>query len=130
MCEAGLERGLKRPFIARSDSAPDNRPVLFRPHPVLSTLAVVLALGVPMGLASPPALAGSEQDRARAAVQAGQVLPLKAVLESLERDQLVDEACFAVQDLRLYWLDHAPKPETRRVEAKPGRNGPCPCGRN
>ena len=48
--------------------------------------------------------------------------------ESLERDQLVDEACFAVQDLRLYWLDHAPKPETRRVEATPGRNDPCHCG--
>ena len=48
--------------------------------------------------------------------------------ESLERDQLIDEACFAVQDLRLYWLDHAPKPETRRVEATPGRNDPCHCG--
>ena len=48
--------------------------------------------------------------------------------ETLERDQLVDEACFAVQDLRLYWLDHGPKPETRRVGAQPGRNDPCPCG--
>jgi uncharacterized protein len=48
--------------------------------------------------------------------------------ETIERDQLVDEACFAVQDLRLHWLDHAPKPETRRVEPQPGRNDPCPCG--
>ena len=48
--------------------------------------------------------------------------------ETLERDQLVDEACFAVQDLRVYWLDHAPKPETRRVAPQPGRNDPCPCG--
>ena len=48
--------------------------------------------------------------------------------ETLERDQLVDEACYAVQDLRLYWLDHGPKPETRRVEPTPGRNDPCPCG--
>ena len=48
--------------------------------------------------------------------------------ESLEREQLVDEACFAVQDLRLYWLDHAAKPVTRRVDPKPGRNDPCPCG--
>ena len=48
--------------------------------------------------------------------------------EALERDQLVDEACYAVQDLRVYWLDHAPKPETRRVEPTPGRNDPCPCG--
>ena len=48
--------------------------------------------------------------------------------ESLEREQLVDEACFAVQDLRLYWLDHAAKAATRRVGPKPGRNDPCPCG--
>jgi len=48
--------------------------------------------------------------------------------ETLMRDQLIDEACFAIQDLRLYWLDHAPKPETRRVEPQPGRNDPCPCG--
>lgn len=48
--------------------------------------------------------------------------------ETLQRDQLVDEACFAVQDLRLYWLDHGPKPETVRVGPKTGRNDPCPCG--
>lgn len=48
--------------------------------------------------------------------------------EELTRDQLVDEACFAVQDLRLYWLDHPAKPPTRRVEPTPGRNDPCPCG--
>jgi uncharacterized protein len=48
--------------------------------------------------------------------------------EVMARDQLIDEACFAVQDLRLLWLDHAPKPATRRVEARPGRNDPCPCG--
>lgn len=48
--------------------------------------------------------------------------------EQLERDQLVDEALFAVQDLRLFWLDHAPKPETRRVAPTPGRNDPCHCG--
>jgi uncharacterized protein len=44
------------------------------------------------------------------------------------RDELIDEACFAVQELRLYWLDHAPKPAPRRVDAAPGRNDPCPCG--
>ena len=48
--------------------------------------------------------------------------------ESLERDQLIDEACFAAQDLRLYWLEHGVKPVTRRVDPKPGRNDPCPCG--
>ena len=48
--------------------------------------------------------------------------------ENFSREELVDEACFAVQDLRLHWLDHAPKPATRRVEPQPGRNDPCPCG--
>jgi uncharacterized protein len=44
------------------------------------------------------------------------------------RDDLLDEACFAIQDLRVWWIDHAPRPVTRRVEAAPGRNDPCPCG--
>ena len=48
--------------------------------------------------------------------------------QALTRDDLVDDACFAVQDLRLHWLDHAPRPETRRVAPQPGRNDPCPCG--
>lgn len=52
--------------------------------PALVT-ALVTAL-VSTLLAAPPARADSEQDRARAAVQAGQVLPLKTVLERLERD--------------------------------------------
>jgi len=44
------------------------------------------------------------------------------------REDLLDEACFAIQDLRVWWLDHAPKPPSRHVEAQPGRNDPCPCG--
>lgn len=44
------------------------------------------------------------------------------------RDELIDEACFAVQDLRVYWLDHAPRQAPRRVGATPGRNDPCFCG--
>jgi uncharacterized protein len=44
------------------------------------------------------------------------------------RDELIDEACFAVQDLRLVWLDRPPRQAPRRVEATPGRNDPCPCG--
>ncbi|CAD5372204.1 conserved hypothetical protein [Rubrivivax sp. A210] len=44
------------------------------------------------------------------------------------RDELIAEACWAVQDLRLYWVEHAPRPATRRVEPTPGRNDPCPCG--
>ncbi len=44
------------------------------------------------------------------------------------RDELIDEACFAVQDLRVYWLDHGLKHEPIRLEPKVGRNDPCPCG--
>lgn len=47
----------------------------------LAALLVWLA-----GVALPPAWADSDHDRARAAVQAGQVLPLKTVLERLERE--------------------------------------------
>lgn len=43
-------------------------------------------------------------------------------------DDLIAEALFAVQDLRLFWLDHGPKTDPRRVAAAPGRNDPCPCG--
>ena len=47
--------------------------------------------------------------------------------EPLHED-LITEALFAAQDLRIFWLDHAPKASTRRVQAEPGRNEPCPCG--
>jgi uncharacterized membrane protein YkoI len=40
-----------------------------------------------LALAMAPARADSDQDRARAAVQAGQVMPLKDLLTRLERDQ-------------------------------------------
>ncbi len=45
-----------------------------------------------------------------------------------DRDELIIEACYSVQYLRLYWLDHGLKPTTRHVEPQPGRNDPCPCG--
>jgi uncharacterized protein len=48
--------------------------------------------------------------------------------EEPTRDDLLAEAGFAVQDLRLLLLDFSPKPPTRRVGAQPGRNDPCPCG--
>ena len=44
------------------------------------------------------------------------------------RDELVDEACFAVQDLRIWWIDHPPKRAPLRAADTPGRNDPCPCG--
>jgi len=48
--------------------------------------------------------------------------------QAMEREELIQEALYAVQDLRVYWVENAPKPETRRVDAQPGRNDPCPCG--
>jgi uncharacterized protein len=48
--------------------------------------------------------------------------------QQLDRDALVDEACLALQDLRCYWVEHAPRHAPRRVEPVPGRNDPCPCG--
>ena len=44
------------------------------------------------------------------------------------RDELVAEACWSAQELRVFWTDHAPKPTTRRVLPTPGRNEPCHCG--
>ena len=44
------------------------------------------------------------------------------------RDELIAEACWSAQDLRVFWVDHAPRPATRHVEATPGRNEPCHCG--
>ena len=44
------------------------------------------------------------------------------------REQLVDDAGYAVQDLRLWWIDNAPRTAPRRAELLPGRNEPCFCG--
>ena len=54
----------------------------------------------------------------------GEVYPGRTI----DRDALIDDACFAVQDLRLFWLEHAVRTTPRRVEPRPGRNDPCPCG--
>lgn len=51
-----------------------------------TTLLSVLLLALAGAAALPPAHADSDQDRARAAVQAGQVMPLKTLLERLELD--------------------------------------------
>jgi uncharacterized protein len=48
--------------------------------------------------------------------------------EPPSREQLVDDAGYAVQDLRLWWIDNAPRTPPRRAEALPGRNDPCFCG--
>ncbi len=46
----------------------------------------LLALCTPLLLLGTPALADRDHDQARAAVQAGKVLPLKTLLERIERD--------------------------------------------
>ncbi len=48
--------------------------------------------------------------------------------ETMDRTALVDDACGAVQELRLFWLDRAARTAPRRVAPQPGRNDPCPCG--
>lgn len=78
MCEPALEQSLKPPFIGRSGGPRQTRAV--------KTLCALLML---LGALGPgPAHAGDDHDhdRARAALQAGQVLPLKTVLEQLARD--------------------------------------------
>ena len=48
--------------------------------------------------------------------------------EVLDREDLIRTAGLAMQEIKLLWLDRAPKPVQRRVQAKPGRNDPCCCG--
>lgn len=86
VCEAPLERKLKPAFIARSASALQNAGVNTRRAPLLRLLGAIVAL-VGALLPGAPALAGGDHDhdRARAAVQAGEVLPLKTVLERVAR---------------------------------------------
>jgi uncharacterized protein len=55
-------------------------------------------------------------------------LSLRYPGKTLSRDELIDEAVYAVQDLRCFWLEHATRTAPRRVDKAPGRNDPCPCG--
>ena len=84
VCEAPLERQLKPAFIARSASALQNAGVNTCRAPLLRLLGAIVALVAAL-LPGAPALAGGDHDRARAAVQAGEVLPLKTVLERVAR---------------------------------------------
>lgn len=84
---------MKDPFIGGSETPPDNASMLClacrtptRHHTARLALAA-LALWA-AALAGPSAFASGndDHDRARQAVQAGQVLPLPAVLERLQRE--------------------------------------------
>jgi len=55
-------------------------------------------------------------------------LPDLLVDPDLSAEGLVDQACWQAQDLRLWWIENAPRTAPRRVESQPGRNDPCPCG--
>ena len=44
------------------------------------------------------------------------------------RDEMIDDACIAVQDVRMVWIKLSLRPDPRRVEKYPGRNDACPCG--
>jgi uncharacterized protein len=49
--------------------------------------------------------------------------------EQPNRDDLIAEALWSLQDLRMYWVEFAPPATaTIRVDSKPGRNDPCHCG--
>jgi len=87
------ERRVKGLFIGRSDIAQDNAPMPFSFHAAcagrhvrcMCLAACVLwaaALAVPSAWAS----GKEDHDRARQAVQAGQVLPLPVVLDRLQRE--------------------------------------------
>jgi hypothetical protein len=90
-----LEALMKAVFICRSCAGTHNRRMTAQPVPSNSTRRTAWHLrGLPMtvvalaiGLIWPGAWAGDKADheRARAAVQAGEVLPLATVLEQLKR---------------------------------------------
>jgi uncharacterized protein len=75
---------------------------------------------------TPQAGAGEEVDGADADGEVGEADGDEDTITP--REAAIDQALFAIQDLRVFWLDHAPRPETRRVAPQPGRNDPCPCG--
>ena len=46
--------------------------------------------------------------------------------EKMERDDLIQEALYAVQDLRCYWVQNAPKPVDPRGRQRAGAQRPVP----
>lgn len=98
-----------------------------------------LAAGIALLLGGAGARADSDQDRARAAVQAGQVLPLASLLQRLEREypgqllevELEDDDGRLIYEVRLLQADgrllklklDAASGETLRVRAAGGTRG-------
>ena len=86
------EQSVKLLFILRSEITSDNVAMVVAPCPLLSQRLlrpVFVAVVVCVGALAGPMLYASDRDdhdRARQAVQAGQVLPLPAVLERLQRE--------------------------------------------
>lgn len=77
-----LEPTLNAPFIARSGSGRDNRGMrVLRPAVLCAALALVIGASTAAARESPDA----DQDRARAAVRAGEAMPLSALLERVQR---------------------------------------------
>lgn len=94
--ETVLEPSLKAPFMRRSSGGAENGGVVFRfpSVPRVSRRAALrcvaaapMALAALAALATPSAWASrkGDHDQARAAVQAGEVLPLPTLLERLQR---------------------------------------------
>ncbi len=70
----------------------------------------------------------AQRERSAPAAGAVEVEGTAAAASEPSRDDLIAAALYAIQDFRIFWLDHAPKTAPRRVQAEPGRNDPCPCG--
>lgn len=79
----------------------------------MKTGLLIIPMALVLGLLSATAAADSDQDRALAAVQAGQVLPLKTLLERLERDhpgqllevELEDDDGLLIYEVKLLQAD-------------------------
>ena len=80
------ERGVKALFIGRSETTGDNASMFSRSHPPRLRPALAVLTLCLCGLVGHPVSASDhdDHDRARQAVQTGQVLPLPTVLERLQ----------------------------------------------
>jgi uncharacterized membrane protein YkoI len=100
-----MQRGLASPLLPAATLNPPRDPTLHR-----ITLTCLLAGAL---LAAPALASDKDHDRAREAVKAGQVMPLRTVLERLEREhpgevldvELEDEHGRLVYEVKLLQSD-------------------------